>query len=352
MNEEQFAFLRQLVETTGPSGYEADAQKLWRGRVETSAARVKTDALGNCTAILNPGGMPRVMLDAHIDEIGFIIRYIDENGYLYWGPIGGFDAATLAGNRVRIMGKSGPVLGVIGRKAVHQMDAEERKKAPDAKKMWIDIGARSREEAESLVSIGDAGGRAHGLERLHGSMVTANSFDDRVGTFVVAEVVRALARDTLHAALHAVSSTQEEIGLRGARVAAYDAEAEIGVAIDVTSTSDYPGAAKTEVGELTVGAGPILTRGANTNPRIFERLVEAARAEGIPYQLEADPTGTGTNQNVMYVTRAGMATGLISIPTRYLHSASEVLSLDDVDAAVALLARFVRAIDGSIDVIP
>ncbi|GAC1325447.1 MAG: M42 family metallopeptidase [Chloroflexota bacterium] len=352
MNSEQFDFLKKLVETTGPSGYESDAQSLWRSRLEGHSTALKTDALGNCTATLNEASHPRIMLDAHIDEIGFIVRYIDENGYLYWASIGGFDASTLPGTRVRIMGKQGPVLGVMGRKAVHLMDADERKKAPDLKKMWIDIGATSREEAESLVTVGDAGGRAHGLERMHGSLATANSFDDRIGVYIVAEVVRALADQPLSAAVFAVSSTQEEIGLRGARVAAYDIDATIGIAVDVTSTADYPGAVASEVGDLRVGRGPIVSRGANTNPRVFERLITCAEENGIPFQIEADPTGTGTNQNVMYLTRGGMATGLISIPTRYLHSSSEVLSFDDVDASVALLTKFVQSVDDSFDVTP
>jgi endoglucanase len=292
------------------------------------------------------------MLDAHIDEIGFIVKYIDDDGYLYFSTIGGFDGSTLPGNRVRIMGKNGPVLGVIGRKAVHLMDQDERKKAPEIKKLWIDIGAADRRAASAMVSIGDAGGRAHGLARINGNLVTANSFDDRVGAYVIAETFRNLADNRPQVAVFAASSTQEEVGLRGAHATAYSIDTSIGVAVEVTHATDHPQAVKTEQGDIRIGAGPVIEVGANTNPRVFRRLVAAAEAEGLPYQVEATPNGTGTDQNIMQMTRSGMATGLISVPLRYMHTSSEVISLDDVDKAVALLARFVRDIDQSVDLTP
>ncbi|MGI8824669.1 MAG: M42 family peptidase [Chloroflexota bacterium] len=352
MDEDQFNFFKGLVETTGPSGYEAEAQSLWRSRLEGVVDSMETDSLGNCMATLNNSGKPSVLLDAHIDEIGFIVRYIDDDGFVYFAAIGGFDPSTLPGNRVRIVGRRGPVLGVVGRKAVHLMEADDRKKAPDIKDLWIDVGARGREEAESLLAVGDAGGRANGLERMHGDFVTANSLDDRAGSYVIAEVMRAVANGGLRACVQAGSSTQEEIGLRGARVTAYHSNADIGIAVDVTSTADIPHGSKTDIGDLRVGAGPILARGPNTNPRVFERLVNAASSEGAPFQVEADATGTGTNQNVMYIARSGMATGLLSIPTRYLHSSSEVLCLADVDATVAVLSRFLRDLDETVDLTP
>ena len=281
MNDEQFDFFQRLVETTGPSGYEAETQRVWRDRVSDSAAEISTDALGNCVAVLNPGARPSVMLDAHIDEIGFLVKYIDENGYLYFGTIGGFDSSTLAGNRVRILGEQGPVLGVIGRKPSHLLSEEERKKAPELKTMWIDIGARDRAEAESMVRIGDAGGRAIGMERLHGNLITSASLDDRVGGYIMAETFRNLAARNIAAAVHAASSTQEEIGLRGARVSAYTTAADIGIALEVTWTSDHPQSSKTELGDIKVGAGPALFRGANVNPRVFDLLQAAAEAGGL-----------------------------------------------------------------------
>ena len=345
MDDDQYAFFQRLVESTGPSGYEEETQTIWRDRVKDVAQSVKTDSLGNCIAAVNPAGHPRVMIDAHIDEIGFIIRYIDDNGFLYFAPIGGFDPSTLPGNRVRILGKNGAVAGVFGRKPIHVIEPDERKKAPELKGMWIDIGAAGREEAEAVVGIGDAGGRAHGMDRLQGNMVASAALDDRVGAYIVAEVVRELAKRPPRAAVFAASSVQEEIGMRGARVSAYEIDAEIGIALEVTWTSDHPQAPKTELGDVRVGAGPVISRGANTNPRIFQRLVRAAEDAGIAYQVEAAAGGTGTDQNPMQTTRSGMATGLISVPTRYLHTASELASLEDIDRAVALLVRFISDLE-------
>lgn len=352
MNDDQFAFLKRLVESTGPSGYEQQTQQLWRERVQASAASVTTDALGNVTAILNPSGTPRVMIEAHIDEIGFIIKYIDDDGYLYFSPIGGFDPSTLPGNRIRIMGKNGPVLGVLGRKPAHLLGKEDRERSPEIKNMWIDIGAANRQEAETLVSIGDAGGRQYGLERMHGNFLVANSMDDRVGAYIVAETFRALAQSNPKVCVVAVSAVQEEIGLRGAVPVSFAANAEIGIACDVTWTSDHPEAPKTELGDIRVGAGAVLERGAANNPKVVDRLISAANAAGVKYQVTADPRGSGTDEYVMQLSRSGMATGLISIPTRYLHTASEVLSTDDVDACVAVMTRFVQDLEANVDLTP
>lgn len=352
MQDEQFEFLRRLVETTGPSGYEAQTQQVWRERVRDSADSVQTDALGNCIATLNPDGTPRVMIDAHIDEIGFLIKYIDDNGFLYFNPIGGFDPSTLAGGRVRIIGKNGPVLGVLGRKPIHLMEQDERKKSPELKNMWIDIGVSGREEAEALIGIGDAGGRAAGMVRLQGNVLSANSMDDRVGCYVMAETFRNLAQDRPAAAVYAASSVQEEIGLRGARVSAYTVNADIGIALEVTWTSDHPQAPKTELGECKLNGGPVIMRGANVNPRVFERMVAAAEAEDMPYQIDVYAGGSPTDGNVMQMNRQGMAVGILSVPTRYLHTASETVSTDDIDRTVQLLTRFVRDLSGEVDLTP
>lgn len=352
MNDDQFAFLQRLVETTGPSGYEAEAQQIWRERVQPVAERVERDSVGNNIAVLNPEGRPRVMIDAHVDEIGFVIKYIDDNGFLYFATIGGFDPSTLAGGRVRILGTNGPVMGVLGRKPVHILDADERKKSPEIKNMWIDIGVGSRDEARELLGVGDAGGRANGMMRLQGNIIASNSLDDRVGGYVMAETFRNLAKERPTAGVYAASSVQEEIGLRGARVAAYQTEAEIGIALEVTWTSDHPHAPKAELGDSRIGAGPVIFRGANVNPRVFERLTAAAEGEGIPYQVDIYAGGSPTDGNIMQMSRQGMAVGILSVPTRYLHTASEVCSLDDIDATVGVLTRFVRDLEGSTNLIP
>jgi endoglucanase len=352
MNDDQFGFFKTLVETTGPSGYEAQAQAVWCDRVRAAAAAMTIDSLGNAIAVANPEGKPRVMIEAHIDEIGFQVKYIDENGYVYFHPIGGFDPVTLAGNRVRIMGKNGPVVGVIGRKPVHLVDPEERKKAPQLKQMWIDIGVKNKAEAEALLAVGDAGGRSTGMERLQGSLVTSNSLDNRVGCYVAAETFRAVAARPLNSCLLAVSSVQEEIGLRGARASSYTAQADVGIALEVTWTSDHPQSSKTELGDVRIGGGPTIFRGVNTNPRVFERLVAAAEGEGVPYQVDVYATGSPTDGKEMQTSRRGMAVGIMSVPTRYLHTSSELCSLDDIDAAVTILTRFVRDMDAGVDFTP
>ncbi|MGI8967966.1 MAG: M20/M25/M40 family metallo-hydrolase [Chloroflexota bacterium] len=352
MNDDQFAFFQRLVETTGPSGYETNTQRVWRDRIEGAAQQLESDALGNAIAILNPTGRPRVMIDAHIDEIGFIVKYIDDNGFIYFNTIGGFDPSTLAGNRVRIMGKTGPVMGVLGRKPIHLIEPDERKKAPELKSMWIDIGASGRTQAEELVGIGDAGGRAAGMTRLQNNIVASNSLDDRVGGYVMAEAFNALAQAAPAAAVYAASSVQEEIGLRGAHVTSYDTDAEIGIALEVTWTSDHPQATKTELGDSQVASGPVIFRGANINPRVAELLMKAADDEGVPYQVDIYAGGSPTDANAMQMSRKGMAVGIMSVPTRYLHTASEVASLDDIDAAVQVLTRFVRDLTPEVNLIP
>lgn len=351
MNDDQKQFLTTLIETTGPSGYEERAQDVWRQRVG-QVGEVRTDFMGNAIAAFNPGGSPRVVLEAHIDEIGFQVRYIDENGFLYFSTLGYFDPATLPGARVRLMGRNGSVTGVIGRKPAHLLSEEERKQSLEIDAMWIDIGARNREEASDLIRVGDAGGRAHGVEPLAGNFIVGNSLDDRAGAYVVAEAFLALARSQPSAAVYAVSAVQEEVGLRGAGPAVYAIDASIGVAVDVTYTSDHPQTSASKTGEIRCAGGPVLTRGPATNRRIFDRLTTAAEGAGIPYQVDADPRGAGTDQYVLQVTRGGMATGLVSIPTRYLHTASEILSLDDLDACVSLLTRFVLDLDDQVRLEP
>jgi putative aminopeptidase FrvX len=352
VNDDQFNFFQEIVEVIGPSGYEQDAQRIWRQRVQDAADSVTTDAMGSVIATLNPQGGPRVMLDAHVDQIGFIVRYIDENGFIWWAPLGGFDPSTLAGNRVKLMGKKGPVYGVMGRKPIHLLDAEDRKKSPELKNMWIDIGASNREEAESVLGIGDAGGRYAPMQRLQGNLVTCAAFDDRVGSYVMAETFRNLAQTRPAAAVYASSSVQEEVGLRGATAAAYEINADIGVALEVTWTTDHPESSKTQLGDIEVGKGPAIFRGVNTNPRVYERLIAAAEAEGAPYQVDIYHRGSPTDGQPMQTSRGGMATGIVSVPTRYLHTASEVLSTDDVDAAVRILTRFVQDLDEKIDLTP
>src|SRR5579863_2369737 len=326
MEESRLAFLRHMVASPSPSGFEQRVQQVIREDVQQYTDELRTDVHGNVIATLNPGGTPRVMLTAHCDELGFLVRYIDDNGFIYFAPIGGFDSSTLPGERVQIQTKHGPVLGVIGRKPVHLLTHEERGQAPKLSELWIDIGAANREEAQSLVSIGDFATRNIQLESLRDNLVVSRALDDKSGVFAVAEAVRRIheQREKLKASVFFVSAVQEEVGLRGARTGAYGVDPLIAIAVDVTYTSDHPGTSKHEIGEVKLNGGPVVSIGGHINPRVYQMLVAASDEAGIAYQIDPQAAGTGTDTDVIQVARGGVATGLISIPCRYLHTGSEI----------------------------
>lgn len=344
MREESFAFLKKIVDTPGPSGYEQQVQAAFREAVSPYTDEVRTDVMGNVIAIRNPQGSPRVMLAGHADEIGFIVRYINEDGFLYFGQIGGHDAMVAVGQRVFVHTRQGPILGVLGRKAIHLLDQDERGKVPKTDDLWIDIGVGSKKEAEELVQVGDCVTYAQDLQRLQGERATARSFDNKMGCFVVAEALRLLQGRPLACAVYGVATVQEEIGLRGARTSAYGIDPLVGLATDVGHAMDFPGAEKKKVGETKLGGGPIIARGANINPKVFDLLAQTAKEENIPHQFKAEGGGTGTDANAMQLNRSGMATGLISVPLRYMHTPCEVMSLDDIENAARLMAGFLERV--------
>ena len=352
MESGSWEFLRALVETGGPSGYEQPIQAIYRRQAESYGAEVEIDVLGNAIAVLNRNGAPRVMLAGHADEIGFQVRYVDENGYLYFGTIGGWDAEIAVGQRVTVHTAGGPLCGVIGKRAIHLMDQEDRNKKSELHKLWIDIGVSGKEEAERLVAIGDPVTPRVPLERLQGDVATAKSFDNRMAVWICAETLRLLRGESFPASVYSVSTVQEEIGLRGARTASYGVNPQVGIALDVCHATDYPDAEKKKVGDIRLGRGPVITRGANINPRVFDLLLRAAREEGIPVQIEAAGGGTGTDANAMQLNQAGMATGLISVPLRYMHTPCETLSLEDLENAAHLCAAFIRRVTPEMNWIP
>ncbi|NOX44417.1 MAG: M42 family metallopeptidase [Caldiserica bacterium] len=343
-------FLFTYLSAISPSGFEEEAARVWRREAERFAERVWVDLHGNSFAVINEGKEPRIMLAGHTDEIGFMITHIDEKGYLYFRGIGGWDPKVLPGQRVWIKTRGGRVLGVIGRKPIHLLQDEERKKVVRFEDLWIDIGAEDRAEAKKRVSIGDPAVLAYEPEVLAGDLVVSRGIDDKIGAFVVLEALRIL-RD---GAVYAVATVQEELGLRGARTSAFGIDPKVGIAVDVTFSTDNPGTEgeKRKLGEIKLGGGPVIARGANVNPKLFELLVETAEAEGIPYQIEAAPGATGTDANAMQLTRAGVATALVSIPNRYMHSPCEVVSLADLENAAALIAHAVARIDADTDLLP
>lgn len=354
MDEARIAFLKRLVASPSPSGFEQPAQQVVRAEIQQFADEVHTDVLGNVIAELNPAGKPRVMLTAHCDELGFLIRYIDDRGFLYFSPIGGFDPSTLPGERVHVHTPSGPVLGVLGRKPIHLMESKERSQAPDLTEMWIDIGVASKSEAQDLVPLGSVATRANQLESLRGDLVVSRGMDNKSSILALVEAMRRLheQRDQLHAGVFFVASVQEEIGGRGAALAAHAIDPQIALTVDVTFTSDHPQTSEAQVGDVRLGGGPGITTGAFVSPRIFQLLTETAKAADMAFQLDVQAGHTHTDNDAIRMTRSGIATGLLNIPSRYMHSSSEVVSLKDIEQTGELIARFVLALDEQTNLIP
>jgi len=341
-------FLRDLLAARSPSGYETQAQAVYDSYVQPAADAYAKDALGNRLATLNPNGDPILMLAGHLDELGLIITYINDKGFLYFDTIGGHDRSVISGRRVRIQTAQGIITGVTGKRAIHLMDEADRKKVPERHELWIDIGVTSKAEALARVQIGDVATYDHDLELINGSVATARAFDNKVGAYAVGEtLIRLAAYKTapLAAKVVSVGTVQEEVGVRGATTASYAVAPHIAIAIDVGHATDHPDCDNRKFGEFKLGGGPILCRGSNINPKVFAKLLAAAQAAHIPYQIEADPRPTGTDARAVQIARGGVATGLVSIPLRYMHTPSEMVDLSDVEHTVRLLVAFARSLE-------
>jgi putative aminopeptidase FrvX len=352
MHEASLSFLKSLLETPSPSGFERPVQELVRSWAKPYADEVRTDRHGNLIAVRNPEGQPRIMLAGHCDQIALMVQYIDDNGFLYVQPIGGWDMQVLLGQKLTVWSRTGPLTAVVSRRAPHLMTTEEKNKVPHFQDIWVDIGAKDRKEAEELVSCGDPVTFALGYRELRNQLVVSPAMDDKVGVWTVMETLRLLHGRPLQAAVFCVSTVQEEIGLRGATTSAYGIHPTIGIAVDVCHATDTPGNDKKQIGETKVGAGPALFRGPNINPRVFERLEDAAKNKEIPIQVRGAPRATGTDANAIQLSRDGVAAGLVGIPNRYMHSPVEVVSLDDLDRAAQLLAEFSATVSPDIDWTP
>jgi endoglucanase len=351
MEARSMDFLRRLMGTISPSGYEQEGARVWRQEAETFAEAVWGDAHGNSFAMLNEGGRPRVMFAGHIDEIGLLVTHIDENGFLYVQPIGGWDPQILPGQRVHIRTNDGDITGVLGKKPIHLIEKSEREVAVKLEDVWIDIGAEDKAEAESLVRVGDPAVIQYGFEELRNGLLVARGFDDRVGAFVVLEAARRLADMDPSAEVVAVGTVQEEIGLRGAQTSAFGLDPDVGVAVDVGFASDFPTMEemKKKVGEVKMGDGPMIARGPNINPVVYDRFVRTADANDIPWQPNGEPRGTGTDANAIQLSRAGVATQLIGIPNRYMHTPGEFVHADDLANSADLIAQTVAGFDADAD---
>ncbi|OWK41626.1 M42 family metallopeptidase [Fimbriiglobus ruber] len=348
MDDRAHAFLKQVLETPSPSGYEQPVQAVVRGWAREFADEVKTDSHGNVFAARFPEGRPadapRVMLAGHCDQIGLMVQYVDGEGFLYVQPIGGWDMQILLGQYLTVWTKTGPVTGVVARRAIHLMSSDERNRVPQFTDVWVDIGCKNKEEAEQLVRHGDPVTFALGYRELRNGLAASPAMDDKVGLWVVMEALRLLRERPLRAAVYSVSTVAEEIGLRGATTATYAVDPHVGIAVDVCHATDTPGNDKKQVGETKCGAGPVLFRGPNINPRVLDKLEEIAAAHGIPVQVRGAPKATGTDANAMQITRRGVAVALVGIPNRYMHSPVEVVHRDDLTNAARLLAEFCAAV--------
>lgn len=355
LNDTSIAFLKRLLDSPGPSGFESLPARLWREEAKTLTDEVRGDVSGNSLATLNPGGSPRVMLAGHIDEIGLMITHVDEEGFLYFDGIGGWDPQVLVGQRVRLLTRDGPVRGVVGKKPIHLIKPDERDKASKITDLWIDIGAKDRDAAsERGVRVGDPAVLDTNILELGDRLIASRSIDNRIGAFVVLEALRLLAEDPPTASVTAAATAQEEIGYHGggARAAAFSAEPDIALVVDVTFATDAPGIEKKELGEHKLGGGPVLARGSSSNARVFERLANVAGREKIPHTITANPKYSSTDADAIYLVRHGIATGLISVPNRYMHSPNEIVHLDDLENTARLIAAFCRNLDGEENWVP
>jgi len=337
--------LDRLLRAGAPSGYEGPAAAIWREAA--SFASLSSDGLGSSIARVGEDG-PLLAVVGHIDEIGLVVSHIDEKGFLYFNPIGGWDPQILVGQRVEVRGKEGVVSGVVGRKPIHLLDPEQRKKVVELKGLHIDIGAADRDEASGLVRVGDPAVIAAEPVRLAGDRLISRSMDNRLGAYVALESLRRCdERGSLQASFAAVAAVQEEVGLFGARTSAFEVRPDLAIAVDVTHATDAPGVDEKQVGSHALGSGPVIGRGSTLSPKMFDLLVETAEEAGIEYTVGASGRGTSTDADVIQISRSGIATGLVSIPLRYMHSPVELVDLGDLEATVELVAAFgARVADG------
>ncbi|MCB0338380.1 MAG: M42 family metallopeptidase [Bdellovibrionales bacterium] len=353
MQSESKKFLYKLLNTPSPSGYEQRIQRVVRTRMSKYADTIETDLHGNVIVGVNTRAKLRVMLAGHCDQIGFMVTHISEKGFIYVAPLGGIDTGVLPGSHVTIFTEKGEIKGVIGRKPIHLQSEQERGRAKiEIGDVWIDVGAKSRKEIEKIVQIGDPATFTLGITELRNGMVASPGLDDKVGLFVAMEALRLCAKANISVALYAVSTVQEEVGLRGARTAAYGIDPTVGIAIDVTHAFDNPGGERKRAASIALGKGPCVVRGPNVNPVVEKRLIAAAKKAKIAYQLEPNSRPLSNDANALQVNRAGVAAASIGIPNRYMHTQSEVCSLKDLEDAAKMLAEFVKQLGAKSDFRP
>ncbi|MBP86985.1 MAG: hydrolase [Planctomycetaceae bacterium] len=345
-------FLKELLSTPSPSGYEAAIQTVVREYITPFADEVTTDVHGNVIACKNPDAPLRLMFAGHCDQIGLLVTQIDDAGFIYTQTIGGWDPIQLVGQRMTIWADSGAMPAVIARKPIHLLKEEERKQPVKQEDLWLDIGASDKAEAALLIRVGDPVTLELGYQEMRNNLANAPGMDNRTGLWLVMEALRRASEKDLNCGIYAVSTVQEEIGLRGARTSAFGIDPQVAIAVDVTHATDCPTIDKRQQGDVALGKGPVIYRGPNMNPVVTKRLLSLCDEHELPYQLAAIGRATPNDTNTIQVSRAGVATGLVSIPNRYMHSAVETISLDDIDRGADLLAAFACSLTGDDDFTP
>jgi endoglucanase len=339
--------LEALLTATGPSGQETEAARAWRDGCSQFATEVEVDHLGSSRArVAGTAGGPSLAIVGHIDEIGLLVSHIDDEGYLRFGEVGGWDPVILVGQRVRLITRDGAIPGVIGRKPVHLLKGDDRKKAPELKELHIDIGAKDGDEARALVRIGDVAVIDAGPVELRDGRVMARALDNRVGCYVAAEAARLVAEaGGAPGDVVALAVVQEETGFGGSRTSTFALEPDVAIAVDVAFATDQPGIELGELTKHTLGSGPVISRGTPLHPHVFELLYETAEQEQIPFTLESVGRYSGTDADAIQVSRAGVPTGLVSVPVRYMHSPVELAAVEDIEAAARLIAAFAQRLE-------
>jgi tetrahedral aminopeptidase len=342
MTNEQKQFLISLVNTPAPSGHEEPVQKIWYNEVKKFCPDIHKDSHGNLTAVLNPGMKKSIMIVGHSDEIGLIVNYINNEGFIYVRPIGGVDANILASHRARILTSKGVIPAAIARTSLHLLTPALRDKKLELHDIWLDIGAINRKDAEKYISVGDPVVFGGDYEEMTNGTAMARCWDNRIGIYVVAETLRRLKKAKgLKSTVYGVSSVQEETGVWGAGNSAYSNKPDAAIAIDVIPCSDQPEIPKERFGETKLSLGPVITKGVRTNNKMAAELIDTAKKKKIPYQVDVDYGHTWTDADPISQVRGGIPIGVVSVPTRYLHSSVETLSLKDIDLTVDLLVEYI-----------
>ena len=342
--------LLDLLTARGPSGYETAPAAVWRDAA-SAFAEVSTDVVGTPIARVaakhgSEASPPRLLVMGHIDEIGLIVTHIDDDGYLWFRAVGGWDAQILVGQRLVLDTSGGTVTGVVGKKPIHLLREEDSKKVADIREMHIDIGARDGAQARERVRIGDVAVVDSEPAELPNGRLTARALDNRLGSYVALQTARLVAEaGGAQWELAAVATAQEEITFGGSRTSAFALNPDAAIVVDVTHATDAPGIDAKEAGKHELGSGPVLNRGSILNHRLFELLFQTAQAEKIPFTVEASARATGTDADAVHLSRGGVPTGLVSIPIRYMHSPVELVQLDDVHACARLIAAAALRLD-------